>query len=1130
MPLFCYSVQQMKKFLLFVFLLSVLTSWSQVTIEPFPFAVDDEITITVDANSNETDCNGLSNPNKVYLHSGIGDDVDPWTTVIGNWGQDDGIGEMTDNGDGTWSITLVPEAYYGLTALQADNATQMGMVFRNAAGDQELKDNGCNDFFFEVGTFQLQLNSPTESLTLLNPGDNLSIAASSSVVADFTLTVNGNIVDTSNGTEYTYNDVNITENSQYTLEAESGGETRTEDFMVVVNVEEEAVPLGMMDGINLDPNDDTSATLVLYAPGKEIVHLIGDFNNWTIENDYLLKKDTAQDRFWIELAGLTPQANHLYQYVVDGEITVADPYSTLILDENNDSYIDNVTYPNLPEYPTGQTEHAVTVLRTGDPQYNWVNNDVVLPSKTDLVVYELLIRDFDELHSFDAVRNRLDYLQALGVNAIELMPISEFDGNESWGYNPSFHMALDKYYGNAEAFKQLVDECHGRGMAVILDVVFNHATGQNPYYRLWNTDNGGYGGAASGESPFFNAEPTHSYNVFNDFNHSQQATQDYVKRVAQYWIEEYNIDGYRWDLTKGFTQNCTASDEGCTGSYQADRVAVLKEYADYQWEVNEDFLVIFEHLGTNEEETEWAEYRLDEGKGIMLWGNLNVSYSEAAMGWNDNSDFSWVSYLNRNWTVPSNVSYMESHDEERIMYRNLNFGNASGDYNIQELSTALDRLELAGAFFFTIPGPKMIWQFGELGYDYSIDYNGRIGNKPIRWDYFDNADRKDVYDTWSDLNLLAVEEPIFETTDFSLDVDSSTGLKTIHLTNASAGADEIGYVTIVGNFGVEEQEIDPKFQETGVWYEFLVNNLKHVVVDVNEPLVLAPGEYRIFGNNPTGLFPNDNPPDEDSDGVVDANDLCPGTTLGAVVNVDGCEVFSLPEENFTVMTSSETCRGSNNGSITVTAIESLAYTASLSGSTEESANFEDEVVFENLSAGSYELCITISGQSNYQQCYALTITEPESLEVYSNVNKNSNVLSLELKGSDFYTVQINDEVYLTSKGSFEMKLNQSVNKMKVSTDKDCQGVSEETFLLADKATAYPNPIVDENTVSVDLGFDINDEMNVQVFDLNGKLHCSNSIEAQFGKFDIDLSGFANGMYFIKVSGKETSHEFKIIKQ
>ncbi|MDF0706489.1 alpha-amylase family glycosyl hydrolase [Flagellimonas okinawensis] len=1120
----------MKKLLLFSFLIFSMASWAQVTIEPFPFAVDQEITITVDANSNETDCNGLSNPSKVYLHSGIGTDLDPWTTVVGNWGQDDGVGEMTDNGDGTWSISFVPEAYYGLTQEQANSATQMGMVFRNAAGTQELKDNSCNDFFFAVGSFQLQLNSPTENLTVLNPGQNLTIQAESTVVADFTLSINGNVVDTFNGTDYTYDHLNITENSQYTLEAQSGGETRTENFMAVVNVVEEAVPDGMLDGINLDPMDDTVATLVLFAPGKEVVHLIGDFNNWTLSDEYLLKKDSAQDRFWIELTGLSAQTNHMYQYVVDGEITVADPYSTLILDEDNDPYINNITYPNLPAYPSGQTEHAVTVLRTGDPDYTWTNNSYTLPSKTDLVVYELLIRDFDELHSFDAVRARLDYLQELGVNAIELMPLSEFDGNESWGYNPSFHMALDKYYGNADAFKQLVDECHGRGMAVILDVVFNHATGQNPYYRLWNTDNGGYGGVASNDSPFFNATPTHSYNVFNDFNHSQQATQDYVKRVAQYWIDEYKIDGYRWDLTKGFTQNCSESDEGCTGSYQADRVAVLKEYADYQWEVNEDFLVIFEHLGTNEEETEWAEYRLDEGKGIMLWGNLNGPYSEASMGWNTNSDFSWISYVNRNWTFPSNIAYMESHDEERMMYRNLNFGNASGDYNIQDLPTALDRLELVGAFFFTVPGPKMIWQFGELGYDYSIDYNGRIGNKPIRWDYFDNSDRKAVYDTWSDLNLLAVEERIFETSNFSLDVDSSTGLKTIHLSDESAGVDEIGYVTIIGNFGVEEQEIDPEFQEIGVWYEFLANNLKYVVTNVNEPIVLAPGEYRIFGNNPTSLFPNDNPPDADSDGVLDANDLCPDTPLGAVVNVDGCEVFSLPEDNFSVLTNSVTCRGSDNGSIVVTAMEALSYTATLTGAIDASSNFEETVVFENLSAGSYELCITVSGQSEYQQCYALTITEPESLEVYSELNNNSNILSLALKGGEFYNIQINDEVFLTSKDAFDFKLNQSVNKLKVTTNVDCQGVFEDTLILTDFASAYPNPMVSSNIVSVDLGFASNDDMNVQVYDLNGRMHASKVIKASYGKLDVDLSGYANGMYLIKVTGPESSHQFKIIKQ
>ena len=268
------------------------------------------------------------------------------------------------------------------------------------------------------------------------------------------------------------------------------------------------------------------------------------------------------------------------------------------------------------------------------------------------------------------------------------MPVSEFDGNESWGYNPSFHMALDKYYGTKTAFKQLVDECHKRGIAVILDIVYNHATGQNPYYRMWNTDNGNYGGQASTDSPFFNQTPRHSFNVFNDFNHSQQATKDYVKRTTQYWIEEYKIDGFRWDLTKGFTQNCTASDDSCTSAMQADRVAVLKEYADYQWDVDPDFYVIFEHLGTNQEETEWVNYRLSEGKGIMMWSNLNPNYSETTMGYHDSnkSNFSWISYKNRGWTTPANIAYMESHDEERMMYRNINFGNENASYSTKNTS------------------------------------------------------------------------------------------------------------------------------------------------------------------------------------------------------------------------------------------------------------------------------------------------------------------------------------------------------------------------------------------------------------------------------------------------------------
>jgi len=838
---------------LLLFIASI--TYSQVTITPAIFEVTESITIRLDANSAATDCNGFSTPSKVYLHAGVGTETNAFgTSVVGNWGQDDGVGEMTFNAaNSRWEITFVPKTYFGLTDTQADSITRLGFVFRNETGAQELKDNGCEDFIFAVGSFQLSLVAPTNTITVLNSGETLPISASSSLIANYTLKANGTSVNQQNDIiDYTYTPT-ITENTNFILEATNNGETQTQTFQAVVRptVTEASVPNGLKDGINFNTTDATKATLVIYAPGKDFIHVIGDFNNWEIDNAYLLNKDTTTDRFWIELTGLTSLQNHTYQYLIEAELRIADPYSTIVLTESNDQYINNTTYPDLPVYPTGKTNHSVTLLKTGETEYDWQTTSFTKPKKTDLVIYELLIRDFDALHSFSAVKERLDYLQGLGINAIEFMPLMEFDGNESWGYNPSFHMALDKYYGTKEAFKSLIDECHARGIAIIVDVAFNHASGQNPYYRMWNTDNGNYGGQASADSPFFNETATHSYSVFNDFNHSQQATKDYVKRVTEYWIQEYKIDGFRWDLTKGFTQNCTSNDDSCTNNFQQDRVDVLKEYADIQWNSDPDFYIIFEHLGTNNEETQWVNYRLSEGKGIMVWGNHNTNYNQATMGFSDNTDFSWISYKNRGWSVPANVSYMESHDEERLMYKNLQYGNSNGSYDIQNLPTALDRIELASAFYMTVPGPKMIWQFGELGYDYSIDYNGRVGNKPILWNYFEEQDRKDLYDTFAKLIKLKLNYEIFETSDFTLDVANINGLKRIHLTDASAS--EIQAVLILGNFGVTTQNIIPNFQESGNWYNVLADNEVLNVTNVAQEITLQAGEFKVYANMPATL-------------------------------------------------------------------------------------------------------------------------------------------------------------------------------------------------------------------------------------------------------------------------------------
>ncbi len=1128
----------MKKITLIFFLITSLT-FSQVTITPYPFSVTQSITITIDENSSLTDCNGFNNPNKVYMHSGIGDNSSAWGfSVVGNWGQDDGVGQMTNNGNGTWSITITPKDYFGLNPSQEALATRMGMVFRNENGSQEFKDNNCTDFFFDVGAFQITLVQPGQSLSVVSPGSSLPIVAQTSMTANFVLKANDIVVDAQSGiTNYSYNYV-VNENTDFLLEATNNGIVKSAAFQAVLSPNEAPVPNGLKDGINLDSNDPTKATLVLYAPNKSIVHVIGDFNNWQMDNAYAMNKDSSKNRFWIELNGLTPQHDHMYQYLIDLNLRVADPYSTLILDEDDDPYIDSATFPNLPSYPTGLTTQAITWLRTGDPVYNWQTTNFVRPDKTDLVVYELLIRDFDALHSFDAVKSRLDYLQSLGINAIELLPVSEFSGNLSWGYNPNFHMALDKYYGSPVALKQLIDECHSRGIAVILDVVYNQADWENPYYRMWGP----------GENPFFNQSATHSYSVFNDFNHSLQATRDYVKRTAQYWIEEFHIDGFRWDLTKGFTQNCplpanpTEEDYqqqiNCTDSYQQDRVDVLKLYADYQWEVDPDFYIIFEHLGGITEEKEWANYRANEGKGIMLWNNQNGPYNEATMGWNNTgqSNFSNVSYKVKGFDGPSAISYMESHDEERLMYKNLQYGNVNGSYSVKNLNTALERIETAGAFFFTVPGPKMIWQFGELGYDFSINYcsNGTVDNacrtdaKPIKWDYFDNANRKAIYDTWTDLIKLKLNEPIFRTTNFTLNTGATSGLKTIHLTLDSATGDEIKYVTVIGNFGVTTQNISPNFQEIGDWFEFLNENQKLIVTNVNQVIALAPGEYRIYGNNPSSLFPDNNIPDDDNDGVANTDDLCPGTPLGTTVDVTGCPVFTLPSDNFIVQISSETCRSSNNGSISITAQQNLNYSINVIGN---GVNMTDTFVtnfsLNNLSAGDYTACITVDGQPDYEICFDVTVNEPEDLSVYSFVSNSDGLVSIQMSGSANYKVTFNETSFETTENSLELNLKTGVNSLSIEGDQICQGVYEETIYYNSKMTVFPNPVTN-NQLSVYFGNEQVSEAKLTIFSILGEVVYNQTVKPKNNLVQLDFKNFSKGIYILNININNENTSFKVI--
>ncbi|MCP9292937.1 alpha-amylase family glycosyl hydrolase [Gracilimonas sediminicola] len=645
----------------------------------------------------------------------------------------------------------------------------------------------------------------------------------------------------------------VGENTIKLVAVTESGATRTDSvtfaYLPDVSPEKADRPQGLQDGITYS-QDGTTATLSLFAPGKDYVFALGDFNEWKVDENYLMKKDSLNPDsvwHWIEITGLTPGEEYGMQYLVDGELRISDPYSELVLDPFNDQYIPESTFPNLLAYPSDKTQGWVTVLQPGKDEYQWEATDYQRPEKTEMVIYELLIRDFLSTKNFQTLTDTLDYLENLGVNAIELMPVSEFDGNLSWGYNPNHHLALDKFYGTPTAFKKFVDEAHKRDMAVILDVVMNHATGANPLYQLYGND----------DDYYFNSQPRHAFNVFNDFDHSYSATQYYTKRMIEHWINEYEIDGFRWDLTKGFTQNCTESNGSCTSAYQQDRVDLLKKYADYQWAADPDFIVIFEHLGTENEEKEWANYRVHEGKGVMLWGNMNFAYGEASMGYNENGKsnlFGVLSASRSSFQQRHLVGYMESHDEQWLMLKKKKFGNSSGNYDIKDLGTALARQKLVGAFFFPMPGPKMIWQFGELGYGWGEDEclkpggssngdclasdPGRVSEKPIRWNYYDDNERLKVYKTWSSLINLRKSSPVFTNPDAS-SYKLSEAIKIYVLQHDDSDA------LVVGNFGVTEADAEVTFPASGEWYNFF-EGTSITVGDPNMTFTLAPGEFRIY--------------------------------------------------------------------------------------------------------------------------------------------------------------------------------------------------------------------------------------------------------------------------------------------
>ncbi len=840
-----------KLFFFFLILIFSVESFSQIiTSNPAFVTENGVIEITFDASKGNQAMVGATD---CYAHAGLITSKSTGNTdwkYAPSWGDNSAKYKMTSVGTNKWKLTITPNirTYYGVTDSN-EKVYKLAFVFRNSTGDKVGKEADGADILVDVyppGLF-VDFSSPANNI-IVSPTASVSFTANASQSSDMKLYLNTvastPVATASNATKLTYSKTFPAGNYYLIAEAVSNGSTVRDTTYFCSTAKglrvSETRPANLQEGITC--NADGSVTLCIYAPKKEYIYVLGDFNGYRPDNDYLMKYEETgtiagkKRYFWLTLSGLDASKEYAFQYLVDGAIRIGDPYCEKILDPWNDKWINYAysIYPDLRSYPTDKAQDVLSTFQINSPKYQWQASGFQAPDQNKLMIYELHFRDFTKEGSVNAALEKLDYLQSLGINAIELMPIMEFDGNDSWGYNPNYYFAPDKAYGTKQDYQRFIDECHKRGIAVILDIVFNHSYGLSPYCKLWwdATNN-----RPATDNPYFNPVAPHPYSVGNDFNHQSELTRNFLKRVLAFWLTEYKVDGFRFDLSKGLTQ--TFCNESTAGNYDQSRIDNIKVYVDKIKEINPKGYAILEHFCADSEEDVLSDYR-----GTMLWRNMVTQYEQAAMGWNSNSDFGRMVGWNR-------VGYPESHDEERLAAKAFAFGQEA----VRDTANCMKQLGVCAAFAYLNPGPRMMWQFGELGYNTSIDHNGRCGRKPVRWDYLNNPYRKGLYDTYSKiLNFRKQYGDLFSSPgNWSWQVGSGdwNNGRRIFLTNGSVTAVILGNFTTTGSVTAY-----PGFDKTGTWYELLSGETL-TVTDPNMSITLPAFGLKIYTDQKvtTGIEP-----------------------------------------------------------------------------------------------------------------------------------------------------------------------------------------------------------------------------------------------------------------------------------
>jgi 1,4-alpha-glucan branching enzyme len=476
-------------------------------------------------------------------------------------------------------------------------------------------------------------------------------------------------------------------------------------------------------GTDLDPASTVngqkqvaSIPFALFAPYNEGVQLIGDFSNW--EPVEMTRVDGGWWHTDIEL----PDGEYRYKF----RVRSLSPWSL-------DQWVD-VGDPRAREVDAMQGEASVLRIVDGHirlDDYEWRYDSAHLPLDDDLVLYELHVGNFSgaegEIGTFNGVLEKLDYLTGLGVNAIELMPVADFPGDISWGYNPRFPFAPEWAYGSPADLKRLIDECHARGIRVILDMVWNHTDTDCPlaqidhnyWYHPENPDE-----AANQFGPKFN------YSHWDE-NLGINPAREFALECMFHWIDTYHIDGIRFDATyliRDFN----------VMQWWRERI---KSKVDFK-----PFILIAEHIPPDPAichpngpmDAAWHETFMWQVQAIVRGVEVNGKQPNDLDGLQEVLDPTREGYSG----AVNVINYTTTHDHEHVLHE---LGQ-QGEFGPE----AFRKVKLARGLLLTAPGLPMLWMGDEFG-----EFNEKtLEARKLHWELLANDHNSDLFNYSSGLIYL----------------------------------------------------------------------------------------------------------------------------------------------------------------------------------------------------------------------------------------------------------------------------------------------------------------------------------------------------------------------------------------